>query len=49
MGIRFFITILLIIIVIVVLITFTNRIVEHFVNKHDKEKEKENNEYKDKD
>lgn len=48
MGARFFIFIILILIVIVVLITFTNRIVEHFVNKHEKEKEKEINEHKDK-
>ena len=39
MGARFFIFIILILIVIVVLITFTNRIVEHFVNKHEKKAE----------
>lgn len=41
MGARFFIFIILILIVIVVLITFTNRIVEHFVNKHEKKKKAE--------
>lgn len=41
MGARFFIFIILILIVIVVLITFTNRIVEHFVNKHEKKRSAE--------
>ena len=41
MGARFFIFIILILIVIVVLITFTNRIVEHFVNKHENKKQAE--------
>lgn len=41
MGARFFIFIILILIVIVALITFTNRIVEHFVNKHERKKKAE--------
>lgn len=41
MGARFFVFIVLILIAIVLLIVFTSRIVEHFVNKHEKQKRAE--------